>query len=149
MSESEPWSDQEWEEMTAWERLNRLPEEMERRSGRLDGDKLTDAGEGSTVDLPTNDYVGTAPATDATGAEVDEYTDTHDTGGLTWTEWHADNREEAADAAADAGLSLLDRIWEIVPLWVWAIAGVAGIGAAYTYTRPLWSVVGGVAGGAA
>jgi|GEM_PF-2979158 hypothetical protein len=142
---SEPWTDAEWEEMTAWERLTRLPEEFERRSGRLDGEELTSAGEGSTIDVDAgNDFAGTAPAQDATGADVDQDTGTADSGGLTWTEAHADNVDDAADAAADAGLSVLDRIWEVVPLWAWGLGAIVLAGVAYTYTRPLWSVVGGV-----
>ena len=145
MSESEPWTDQEWEEMGAWERLTKLPQEFERRSGRLDAEEITSAGEGSTIDVDTGNVAGTAPATDATGADVDEDpTATPDVGGLTWTEAHSDNVDDAADAAADAGLSVLDRIWEIVPLWAWGLGSVVLAGVAYTYTRPLWSVVGGV-----
>ncbi|WP_256402417.1 hypothetical protein [Halorubrum salinum] len=148
MSESEPWTDQEWEEMSAWERLTRLPQEFERRSGRLDGDELTDAGEGSTIDVDTGNVLGVVPLFDATGAGVDaDPTETPDLGGLTFTEWHADNREEAADAAADAGLSLLDRIWEIVPLWAWGLGAVVLAGVAYTYLRPAITAVQGVVPG--
>ncbi|OYR38348.1 hypothetical protein DJ82_12230 [Halorubrum sp. Ib24] len=57
----------------------------------------------------------------------------------------ADNvPDDAADAAGDVGLSLLERLWEVVPLWAWGLGSVVLAGVAYTYTRPLWSVVGGV-----
>ena len=145
MSESEPWTDQEWEEMSAWERLTRLPEELDRRSGRLDGDELTDAGEGSTITVDTGGVLGTVPLTDATGADIDaDPTATAEVGGLTFTQYHTDNREEAADAAADAGLSLLDRIWEIVPLWAWGLGAIVLAGVAYTYLRPAITAVQGV-----
>jgi hypothetical protein len=66
--------------------------------------------------------------------------ETHTVGGLTFTTYHAENREEAADAAA----SLLDRLLAMVPTWAWVLSATVLAGVAYTYTRPLWSVASGV-----
>ncbi|TKX79543.1 hypothetical protein EXE53_15375 [Halorubrum sp. SD626R] len=131
------WTDEEWEGMTAWERLTRLPQELDRRSGRLDGDELTSAGEGSTITVDTGGVLGTVPLTDATGADIDaDPTATADVGGLTFTQYHTENREEAADAAGSA----LDALLDMVPTWVWVLGGLVLAGAAFGYTRPLWEI---------
>nr|WP_192961104.1 hypothetical protein [Halorubrum saccharovorum] len=130
-------TDEEWEEMSPWERLTSLPSELDRRSGRLDGEELTDAGEGSTIETPSNDYVGSAPLQDATGADVDEQNETADTGDLTWTEAHQENREEAAEATG----SFLVRVLDALPDWALLLGALVGAGALFAYTRPLWTLI--------
>ena len=42
------------------------------------------------------------------------------------------------------GEGVLAGLWEIVPTWGWGLGAIVLAGVAYTYTRPLWSIVGGV-----
>ncbi|EMA57165.1 hypothetical protein C469_15573 [Halorubrum lipolyticum DSM 21995] len=50
----------------------------------------------------------------------------------------------SGDDGGGVSLSLLDGLWEIVPTWGWGLGAIVLAGVAYTYTRPLWSIVGGV-----
>ena len=44
----------------------------------------------------------------------------------------------------DPGSGLVGNLWEIVPMWGWGLGAIVLAGVAYSYTRPLWSIVGGV-----
>ncbi|WP_435074923.1 hypothetical protein [Halorubrum sp. HHNYT27] len=57
--------------------------------------------------------------------------------------WFGDDVDFGGDDG-DMRLSLLDRLWEIVPTWAWGLGAVVLVGVAYTYTRPLWSIAAGV-----
>ena len=57
---------------------------------------------------------------------------------------------DAGDAADQVGDDVGERagdIWEFIPTWGWAVGVLVVLAAGFTYTRPLWSIVGGVASG--
>ena len=55
---------------------------------------------------------------------------------------------DGGDAAGQVADDIAERagdLWDAVPAWVWLLAAVAGLGALFTYTRPLWSIAGSAA----